>query len=78
MQIPIPKLKQIISKKPGFFVWKIENFYELQLPYTAWNIPKYGEYYFSILIKNTDEYIISSEYGVITEIQIYYKNTEEI
>ena len=33
MQNPIPKLKQrsIISKKPGFFVWKIENF-ELQLP----------------------------------------------
>ena len=28
MQNPIPKLRQtsIISKKPGFFVWKIENF----------------------------------------------------
>ena len=34
MQNPIPKLRQkfIISKKPGFFVWKIENFDELQLP----------------------------------------------
>ena len=34
MQDPIPKLRQgfIISKKPGFFVWKIENLDELQLP----------------------------------------------
>ena len=34
MQNLIPKLRQtyIISKKPGFFVWKIENFDELQLP----------------------------------------------
>ena len=33
MQNTIPKLKErfIISKKPGFFVWKIENFGELQL-----------------------------------------------
>ena len=31
MQNPIPKLskKSIISKKPGFFDWKIENFDEL-------------------------------------------------
>ena len=34
MQNPISKLGQryIISKKSGFFVWKIENFDELQLP----------------------------------------------
>ena len=34
MQNPIPKWRQtsIIFKKPGFFVWKIENFDELQLP----------------------------------------------
>ena len=34
MQNPIPKLRQIsiISKKPDFFFWKIENFDELQLP----------------------------------------------
>ena len=34
MQNLIPKLRQtsIISKKPGFFVWKTENFDELQLP----------------------------------------------
>ena len=33
MQNPIPKLRQIsiVSKKPGF-LWKIENFDELQLP----------------------------------------------
>ena len=35
---------------------------------TAWNIPKFGEYYFSILINNSGEYIISSEYEGITEI----------
>ena len=34
MQNPIPKVMKrfITSKKPGFFVWKIENFDELQLP----------------------------------------------
>ena len=34
MQNTMPKLRQryIISKKPVFFVWKIENFEELQLP----------------------------------------------
>ena len=34
MQNTIPKLYQtsIISKKPSFFVWKIENFDEVQLP----------------------------------------------
>ena len=34
MQNPIPKLRQrsIISKKAGFFVWKIKKFDELQLP----------------------------------------------
>ena len=34
MQDSIPKSRQtsIISKKPVFFVWKIENFDELQLP----------------------------------------------
>ena len=34
MQNPIPKLRKklIISKKPEFFVWKIENFDELQPP----------------------------------------------
>ena len=34
MQNPMPKLKQrsIISEKPDFFVWKIENFDEFQLP----------------------------------------------
>ena len=33
MQNLIPKLRQrsFISKRPGFFVWKIENFDELQL-----------------------------------------------
>ena len=34
MQNLIPELRQtsIISKKPVFFVWKIENFDKLQLP----------------------------------------------
>ena len=34
MQNPIPKFSQstIISEKPGFFVWKIQDFVELQLP----------------------------------------------
>ena len=34
MQDSIPKSRQtsIISKKPVFFVWKIENFDELQVP----------------------------------------------
>ena len=34
MQNPIPKSRHtsVISKKPVFFVWKIENFDELQLP----------------------------------------------
>ena len=34
MQNLVPKLRQtsIISKKPAFFVLKIENFDELQLP----------------------------------------------
>ena len=37
-------------------------------------MPKYGEYYFNIFIKDTDEYVTSSEYGVITEVKICYKN----
>ena len=42
MQNPIPKLRQtyIISKKPGFFVSKIENFNELQLPQNLILFPK--------------------------------------
>ena len=34
MQNTMPKLRQrcIISKKLDFFVWKVENFEELQLP----------------------------------------------
>ena len=33
MQNPTPKVRQtsIISKKPGFPVWKIENFEEVEL-----------------------------------------------
>ena len=36
MQNSIPKSRQtaIISNKPAFFVWKIENFDALQLPYS--------------------------------------------
>ena len=34
LRFSLPKLRQtsIISKKPGFFVWTIENFDKLQLP----------------------------------------------
>lgn len=37
-------------------------------------LAKYGQFYYSILIENIDQYRISSEYGPITEIQIVYKN----
>ena len=37
IQNPMPKFRQttIISEKTSFFVWKIENFDELQLPYCS-------------------------------------------
>ena len=34
MRNPIPTSRYIISIKPAFFAWKIENSDELQLPYS--------------------------------------------